>query len=73
MSKVCELTGTRPLKGNNVSHAGNRTRTRQFPNLKSRRIWIPEEKRFVRVKITAKALRTLEKKGYKAMLAENAG
>ena len=72
MSKVCELTGTRPLTGNAVSHAGNRTKRRQFPNLKVRRIWIPEENRFVKLRITTRALRTLKKKGYAAMVSKSA-
>ncbi|RPI17087.1 MAG: 50S ribosomal protein L28 [Ignavibacteriae bacterium] len=70
MSKVCQLTGKRPLTGNNVSHANNRTKRRQLPNLQSKRIWIPEENRFVTLKISTRALRTLKKKGYAAMIAD---
>lgn len=70
MSKVCELTGIRPLKGNAVSHAGNRTKRKQFPNLKLRKVWIPEENRFVKLRITTKALRTLKKKSYAAMISD---
>jgi large subunit ribosomal protein L28 len=70
MSKVCQLTGKRPLTGNNVSHANNRTKRRQLPNLKNKRIWVPEENRFVTLKISTSALRTLKKKGYSAMMAE---
>ena len=70
MSNVCELTGTRVITGNNVSHANNRTRRRWKPNLQKKRIWIPEEKRWITVKATAKAFRTLDKKGLKAMLKD---
>ncbi len=68
MSKRCELTGTTVMTGNNVSHAHNKTRRRFLPNLQKKRIWLPEEKRWVTVKATAKALKTLDKIGYKAML-----
>jgi len=68
MSKRCQLTGVTVLSGNNVSHANNRVRRRFLPNLQSKRIWIPEEKRWIRVKATAKAIKTLDKKGLKAML-----
>ncbi len=68
MSRRCQLTGTTVLTGNNVSHAHNKTRRRFLPNLQTKRIWIPEEKRFVKMRITAKALKTLDKKGYAAMM-----
>jgi large subunit ribosomal protein L28 len=70
MSKVCQLTGKKPLSGNNVSHANNRTKRRQLPNLRTKKIWIEEQNRFITLKLSAKALRTLKKKGYSAMLAE---
>lgn len=70
MSKVCQLTGKRPLTGNSVSHANNRTKRRQLPNLKSKRIWVPEENKFITVKLSTRALRTLKKKGYSAMMSE---
>ncbi|MBX3044937.1 MAG: 50S ribosomal protein L28 [Candidatus Kapabacteria bacterium] len=70
MARRCELTGTGVLTGNNVSHAHNKTRRRFLPNLQKKRIWIPEEGRWITLKVTAKAIRTLDKKGYKAMLKE---
>jgi len=70
MSKVCQLTGKRPLTGNNVSHANNRTKMRQLPNLRTKKIWVEEENRFVTLKISTSALRTLKKKGYAKMVAE---
>lgn len=70
MANICELTGKGPMSGNNVSHAHNKTRRRFMPNLQKKRIWIPEENKWVTVKATAKALKTLDKKGYKAMMKE---
>ena len=70
MTKICDVTGKRPTTGNNVSHAHNKTRRRFMPNLQKKRIWIPEENKWVTVKATAKALKTLDKKGYNAMMKE---
>jgi large subunit ribosomal protein L28 len=70
MSKVCQLTGKRPLTGNNVSHANNRSKMRQLPNLRSKKIWVEEENRFVTLRISTSALRTLKKKGYAKMVAD---
>lgn len=70
MSKRCELTGTGPTYGNHVSHANNKRRRRFLPNLQTKRIWVPEDKKWVTVRATAKALKTLDKKGYKKMIAE---
>lgn len=68
MSKICQVTGTKPLSGNNVSHANNKTKRKQLPNLQKKRIWLDEEKRWVTVRLTAKALKTLDKKGTKGLL-----
>jgi large subunit ribosomal protein L28 len=68
MSRRCELTGTTVMTGNNVSHAHNKTRRRFLPNLQKKKIWLPEEKRWITVKATAKAIKTLDKIGYNAML-----
>jgi len=70
MSQICELTGKKPLTGNNVSHAHNKTKRRQMPNLKTKRIWIPEENKFITLKISTRALRTLKKKGYAKMVSD---
>lgn len=70
MANICELTGKGPMSGNNVSHAHNKTRRRFMPNLQKKRIWIPEENKWITVKATAKALKTLDKKGYNAMMKE---
>ena len=70
MSKICELTGKKPLTGNNVSHSHNKSKRRQMPNLKTKRIWVPEENKFVTLKISTRALRTLKKKGYARMISD---
>ena len=70
MARVCQLTGKKPLTGNAVSHAHNRTKRRQLPNLQTKKIWVAEENRFVKVKLSTRALRTLKKKGYNAMRSE---
>ena len=64
MSKKCMITGKGIQSGNNVSHANNRTRRKFYPNLQWKRIWLPDEKRFVRVRISTSAIRTLDKIGY---------
>ncbi|TRZ66146.1 50S ribosomal protein L28 [bacterium] len=68
MSKVCQITGKRSLTGNNVSHANNRTKRKQLPNLQKKRIWLEDEKRFVTMRISTEAIRTIDKKGLKALL-----
>ncbi len=70
MARRCQLTGKGVMSGNNVSHANNKTRRRFLPNLQKKRIWIPEEGRFITMKISTRALRTLDKKGYHAMLRD---
>ncbi len=70
MSRVCQVTGKRPMSGNNVSHANNRTKRRFLPNLHYRRLWVESEKRWVSLRITSNALRTIDKKGIDAVLAE---
>jgi large subunit ribosomal protein L28 len=63
MSRKCKLTGKGPMAGNNVSHAHNKTRRRQLPNLQWKRIYIPELDRTVRIRLSTRALRTIDKKG----------
>ncbi len=70
MAKVCQVTGKRPKTGNNVSHANNKTKRRFLPNLQSRRFWVESENRWVRLRISASALRTIDKKGIDAVIAE---
>jgi large subunit ribosomal protein L28 len=68
MSKVCQVTGKRPMSGNNVSHANNRTRRRFLPNLHIRRLWVESEKRWVRLRISHQGIRIIDKKGIDAVL-----
>lgn len=68
MTKACQVTGKRPVTGNNVSHAKNKTRRRFLPNLHKRRIWIPSEKRYITMKISANGLRTIDKLGIEKVL-----
>ncbi len=70
MSRVCKVTGKGPMSGNNVSHANNKTRRRFLPNLQSHRFWVESENRFVRLRVSTKAMRTIDKKGIDAVLAE---
>ena len=67
MARVCELTGVKPHAGNTVSHAVNRAKRRILPNLQTKRVWDEEAGKFVTIKATARALRTLDKKGLRAM------
>ena len=63
MSRKCQLSGVKPLVGNNVSHANNRTKRRQYPNLQSRKLFVPEMNKYVRVKLSAKALKAVSRQG----------
>ena len=70
MARVCQITGKTPMVGNNVSHAHNKTRRRFMPNLQRRRFWVESENRWVSLRLTNSALRTIDKKGIDVVLAE---
>ena len=70
MARVCQVTGKRPVSGNNVSHANNRTRRRFLPNLHRHRFWVESENRWVKLRVSAKGMRTIVKKGIDTGLAE---
>jgi large subunit ribosomal protein L28 len=70
MSRVCEVTGKRPVTGNTVSHANNRKRRRFLPNLHRQRFWVETEKRWVSLRVSANGLRTIEKKGIETIIAQ---
>jgi large subunit ribosomal protein L28 len=70
MSKVCQVTGKRPITGNNVSHAKNHTKRRFLPNLHSHRFWVEAEKRFVTLRVSAKGMRVIDKRGIDAVLVD---
>ncbi len=73
MSRVCQVTGKRAITGNNVSHANNRTKRRFLPNLQYRKLWVESEKRWVRLRLSHQGLRTIDKKGIDAVLADMRG
>ncbi len=70
MSRVWKITGKRPLTGNNVSHANNRTKRRFLPNLQWKKFWIPEEKRWIRLRVSTQAIKTIDKRGITSVLKE---
>lgn len=70
MSKVCQVTGKRPVTGNNVSHAKNRTRRRFLPNLHVQKFWLSTEKRWVKLRVSSQGLRLIDKKGIDVVIAE---
>ena len=70
MARVCQVTGKRPMSGNNVSHANNKTKRRFLPNLQNRRFWVESENRFVRLRVSNAALRTIDKNGIDAVLSD---
>jgi large subunit ribosomal protein L28 len=70
MSRVCQVTGKRPSYGNNVSHANNKTRRRWLPNLHTHRFWLESEKRWVRLRVSTRGLRTIDKLGLDKVLAD---
>lgn len=70
MSKVCQVTGKKPLVGNTVSHANNRHRRRFEPNLHTHRFWVEAEKKFIKLRVSHHGLRIIDKKGVEAVLAE---
>ena len=69
MSRVCQVTGKRPMTGNNVSHAKNRTRRRFEPNLHTHRFWVEAEKRFVKLRVSTKGMRIIDKNGIEQVLS----
>ena len=70
MARVCQVTGKRPTTGNNVSHANNKTRRRFLPNLHTHRFWLEGEKRWVRLRVSSKGMRIIDKRGIDAVVAD---
>ncbi len=70
MARVCKITGKKPMVGNNVSHANNKTKRRFLPNLQYRRIWVESENRYISLRLSNAALRTIDKNGIDVVLAE---
>jgi len=70
MSRVCQITGKKAASGNNVSHANNRTRRRFLPNLHNHRFWLESEKRYVKLRVSTKGLRIIDKRGIEKVVAD---
>jgi large subunit ribosomal protein L28 len=70
MSRICQITGKKVMAGNNVSHAKNRTKRKFYPNLQTKKFFVPETGETVILKVSANAIRTIDKKGIAAVLAE---
>lgn len=70
MTRKCPVTGKRPMSGNNVSHANNKTKRRYLPNLQYKRFWLESEKRFVRLRVSTRGIRIIDKHGIEAVLKD---
>lgn len=70
MSRVCQVTGKRPITGNNVSHAHNKTRRRFLPNLQTRKFWVESESRFVKLRVSTSGQRIIDKVGIDQVLTK---
>jgi large subunit ribosomal protein L28 len=70
MARVCQITGKRPISGNNVSHAHNKTRRRFLPNLHTHRFWVESEQRWIKIRLSSKGMRIIDKKGIDTVLAD---
>lgn len=73
MSRICQVTGKRPMTGNNVSHANNKTRRRYLPNLHHHKFWVESENRWVRLRVSSKGMRIIDKVGIDNVLADIRG
>ncbi len=70
MSRVCQVTGKKPVSGNNVSHANNRTRRRFLPNLHTHKFWVESENRWVKIRLSTNGMRIIDKNGIDAVIAD---
>ena len=70
MARVCQITGKKPMVGNNVSHSNRKTKRRFLPNLQTHRLWVESEKRFVKLRVSAHGLRIIGKKGINKVISE---
>ena len=68
MARICQVTGKRPISGNNVSHANNKTKRKFYPNLHKKRFYLPDEDRWITLKVSSSALRTINKNGIASVL-----
>ena len=70
MSRVCQVTGKRPMSGNNVSHSNRKTRRRFLPNVRKHRFWVPSQNQYVSLRVSSKGMRIIDKLGIEAVLAD---
>ena len=70
MSQICQVTGKKPVSGNNVSHANNRTRRRFLPNLQAHKFWVESENRWVKLRVSTKGMRIIDKNGIDSVIAD---
>ncbi len=70
MSRLCPVTGKRPQTGNNVSHANNKTKRRFLPNMQHHKFWVPSEKRWIRLRLSTRGIRTIDKLGIERVLKD---
>ena len=70
MSRTCVVTGKKPLVGNKVSHSNHKTKMRQLPNLQEKRFWLEDESRFITLRLSTRAMRTIDKKGLSLVVRE---
>jgi len=70
MARVCQITGKRPMSGNSVSHANNKTKRRFYPNLHTKRFFVPEDGKWITLKVSATAIKTINKRGISSVLKE---
>lgn len=70
MSRVCQLTGARPSFGNHISHSHRKTRRRWHPNVQTKRYWLPSERRWVRLTVSTRAMKTIDKRGIESVVTE---
>ena len=70
MAKRCQVTGKKPMTGNNVSHANNKTKRQFLPNLHKKRFFVPSENRWIRIKVSARGIKTITKKGINVLIKE---
>ncbi|MCB1691300.1 MAG: 50S ribosomal protein L28 [Pseudomonadales bacterium] len=70
MSKVCQVTGKGPMSGNNVSHAHNKTRRRFLPNVHDHRFWLESERRFVKLRVSSRGMRIIDKRGIEQVVSD---
>ncbi|NCX93576.1 MAG: 50S ribosomal protein L28 [Gammaproteobacteria bacterium] len=70
MSRVCQITGKGPMSGNKISHSNRKTRRRFLPNVRQHRFWVPSQNRFVTLRVSSKGMKTIDKNGIEAVLAD---